>query len=1179
MGAVREVFISAVNTERGALREAIWYDLVRAPWKAWQQSGLTELDETTLEKLDRYIASSDCVIQLAGRACGSMPDQQSLDWLRKTYSDFGARFPELADLLDTPARTLSLTQWEAWLALYHGVSLLVVGPQDLVDELKTDKLDLQPFNGDEGQRRHLRMLWNRKRYCEPYRDEGALRAMVPETLRRLAERLESGSATHADGFYWPPPLLADPRLAEAEYTGRGWLVERIDQWLDAQNARPLLVLAGFGMGKTATVVELMRRWARRTLVAHFCQSNYDETLKPGLIVLNIATQLGRMIPAYRLAIEASKTLQHKLEQAEERPTEALKDAVFDVLRRLDPTERPRECILLLDGLDESLEIMQAPGQGAAKATTLVDLVINPSIVVPAWIRILVTSRPIDRLKSAEIGRHFSVFDLDEAAGEHALPDVTLYVQGRAATEPAVQEFLEHAGRSAEDLAQLLSGMSAGRFLLVRYVLDDIRDGRIVAQQFDKLPVHVGDFYERTFNWRISRAGLDPHKLLSLLALIAELRAPQSASTLARILPGVSESDVLLVFEAFSGLLKKVGDEGIDFAHWSLEEWLDNKGQSGFPTPREFRIDRAAARHSLVDHCVQLTGQTLEETDDFRPYLERYGVRLLVEQGAFASALELLNSLRAELRRLRRPSLTNDPAARANLEQFVPKQTDLTIDYLRARWRAIDDLPEHKQDALRAPLAAIAPDLLQELLYDKVYQTGKYVPVIRVLVECHWDDWQGIEESLLSEPEEADIVFRHDAGVAYAKAWHAAGGRTRKDFRARLMDKVEALARSDATDRREIAGYALKYICERTERRTWWGPLLPRLKELAQHFAHSDMPTDRMVAGEMLLALAIQGERVTNWFADSEGKVPFWNGYWPNHRADVSAMRALLGEAAPPGDGEGPESLATCRALDQLAGQIGTALRASHLFSATPFGLSYAPLLDGHLAQQSHAEAFDFATVRALATALQGPDRDDVMQFISYLMLHPLWNATERGSTLLASIVRRDPNRVSLIEDLAASAGSAWRICYGAIDAAYDCGSLDKYATFFRLLLRHGREPSCRVRGICIDDLNGWIRDAESDDLEARLCDPETVSLIRYWLEHADDIWLLEYLHEMFNDLQQIKRWSDERISQLMGGPGAALSRYIGDAGFYRLDADQFVARVERLRRAEWELGRQGAGGG
>src|SRR5947209_5105205 len=80
----------------------------------------------TLSLLDDYIKVCDGVIHLIGAATGACPAPVSVQKLLQRYPDFAGRVPMVAGLLANP--DFSYTQWEAYLALYHGKTLFIYQP-------------------------------------------------------------------------------------------------------------------------------------------------------------------------------------------------------------------------------------------------------------------------------------------------------------------------------------------------------------------------------------------------------------------------------------------------------------------------------------------------------------------------------------------------------------------------------------------------------------------------------------------------------------------------------------------------------------------------------------------------------------------------------------------------------------------------------------------------------------------------------------------------------------------------------------------------------------------------------------------------------------------------------------------------------------------------------------------
>ena len=124
------LFVSAVGSEFRSYRDALRHDLERPGVTVRVQEDFIPTGSETLDKLDTYIAGCDAVIHLVGDLTGALAQPSSLALIRQRYPDLGRRLPPLAPFLEDGAPALSYTQWEAWLALYHGKTLLIAVPED-----------------------------------------------------------------------------------------------------------------------------------------------------------------------------------------------------------------------------------------------------------------------------------------------------------------------------------------------------------------------------------------------------------------------------------------------------------------------------------------------------------------------------------------------------------------------------------------------------------------------------------------------------------------------------------------------------------------------------------------------------------------------------------------------------------------------------------------------------------------------------------------------------------------------------------------------------------------------------------------------------------------------------------------------------------------------------------------
>jgi len=117
------VFLSTVSDEFRAYRDSLRKDLTRQNVEVKVQEDFKDLGADTLDKLDVYIAHCDAVAHLVGEMTGSCPDAREQSALLEKHPDLATKLPPLGQALKDGG--VSYTQWEAWLALYHGKLLLI----------------------------------------------------------------------------------------------------------------------------------------------------------------------------------------------------------------------------------------------------------------------------------------------------------------------------------------------------------------------------------------------------------------------------------------------------------------------------------------------------------------------------------------------------------------------------------------------------------------------------------------------------------------------------------------------------------------------------------------------------------------------------------------------------------------------------------------------------------------------------------------------------------------------------------------------------------------------------------------------------------------------------------------------------------------------------------------------
>jgi len=123
------IFLSAVSDEFADYRDRLRSDLTRHNVEVKVQEDFKDYGGVTLDKLDLYITACDAVVHLIGDMTGSDAKPASTNFILSKYTDFTDKLSPLRESLEKRLG-ISYTQWEAWLALYHGKALLIAKASD-----------------------------------------------------------------------------------------------------------------------------------------------------------------------------------------------------------------------------------------------------------------------------------------------------------------------------------------------------------------------------------------------------------------------------------------------------------------------------------------------------------------------------------------------------------------------------------------------------------------------------------------------------------------------------------------------------------------------------------------------------------------------------------------------------------------------------------------------------------------------------------------------------------------------------------------------------------------------------------------------------------------------------------------------------------------------------------------
>ena len=272
------IFISAVSDEFASYRKALVEFVDRKGVRIEEQDGFIQNGYPILTLLNEYISTCDAVIHLAGDRTGKpdkhgIPDKANLDALR-------GDLPDILNQLGLPEQdlaTISYTQWEALLAIYHGKPLFVATPVTSAprDSTVADAsiADLQK----KMQQKHLERLKSLGKRSD-FQFESA-HHLVAHVYRVLYDILP-----HSDSKVSP----SVPASLGSLFKGReNWFARIREEVKKARGADSVrVVLHGIGgIGKTQLVSEYAMACAHEHSVVHLIRGDSKDSFDAGLAEL------------------------------------------------------------------------------------------------------------------------------------------------------------------------------------------------------------------------------------------------------------------------------------------------------------------------------------------------------------------------------------------------------------------------------------------------------------------------------------------------------------------------------------------------------------------------------------------------------------------------------------------------------------------------------------------------------------------------------------------------------------------------------------------------------------------------------------------------------------------------------------------------------------------------------
>ncbi len=360
------------------------------------------------------------------------------------------------------------------------------------------------------------------------------------------------------------------------FTGREWLFEQVQEWVEAPGSRLLLVTAEPGFGKSAAAAQMSVRLNVRGV--HFCSRSIIESCRPDSWLRGLVYQLAAQFSAYREVMEALPVSPDWADP----PESLFRTLVADPLRKIrDRLQVDQPWTFIVDGLDESV---------AEIGFGLADLLADSAARVPDFLRIVVTSRP-DR----SILARFEVDGIQcrhlDAGGEPNRRDVSAYIKRRLDGLYESGRVPRQAGTTSK-----LAELADGNFLFARLTLDALGEGdpwtRMDLDDLGALPRKLGGLYHAMFRKRFKDRVAYDSEVLPLLDCLVAASGPLPDDFL-RAASGMAPHPTKRGLTALSQFLG--GDAGgRRLFHQSLADWLtDPEASADFATSMEEGQNRLA----------------------------------------------------------------------------------------------------------------------------------------------------------------------------------------------------------------------------------------------------------------------------------------------------------------------------------------------------------------------------------------------------------------------------------------------------------------------------------------------------------------------------------------------------------------------------------------------------------
>jgi len=334
-----------------------------------------------------------------------------------------------------------------------------------------------------------------------------------------------------------------------KFTGRQWIVQQINKWLQSQEAPRIFWITGDpGSGKTALASWLCYNY-REIKSFHLCIYGDKEKSDPKRCVMSIAYQLAAMIPHYK-----ARLIHHNLERLLK---ESNAQTLFDILI----IQSLMECcpvhngniVILIDALDEA---------GSGDDNELASFLASQFVKTPKWLRLIITSRPEGKL--LHLLQAFNPFAIDAASSQN-MDDIREFLKREL-------KLLTGEESVPTEIIETITSRSEGIFLYVEWVREELLAGRLSLNRLNKFPQGLGGIYAQYFRRQFPDVKHFQSAIRPALGLIFASQHPLDKNLLATLCNWESEFEIKGFVDSLGSLFHELNGTVQPF-HKSIRDWL------------------------------------------------------------------------------------------------------------------------------------------------------------------------------------------------------------------------------------------------------------------------------------------------------------------------------------------------------------------------------------------------------------------------------------------------------------------------------------------------------------------------------------------------------------------------------------------------------------------------------